>query len=665
MVTTASISVLERTRATRFVPGSNRRGEALGASWTLLLDDLALGHVVCLGVPGERSLRTLARHARTLTLVCADRRASRVLRRRLVGLELEGVASVPAADVGHVGTVDLVVVTSARWARRAAADGALTRVLRRASAVYAQSGILDGAVAMPRPSIALWLGVADGEVSLAAGRRDDAAIALLRRPGAATAAAPRRTSASRLARQVRQRPRLREHVGTLAGLGSPSPGTGVPVPAYVRDIAEAAGERVDGFRVALAAPGDYPSRKPVLALFAPGARSPRYVVKLAHDVALNDRLENEARALRTLAALGIGDAATVPRAAFVGQHAGHAVLGQTAIVGVPFRQATSATPDCPAARAALSWLTELGARTADRTVAEPPQVAAALGELLERFAHVYRPTAGEREALAAQVAAVAASRRPFPLVFQHGDAGTWNLLVTADGRPGLPGLGGRRAPRHAPVGPLLLRAQRRGRRRSGIRHPRVARGVRARAARRPADEPRPGPPRRAPRDADRPGSRARRAVAAHLLDAPRAQGGNHAPAGASRAGPVRPAAAPVPAAPRCSRARTALRTRSGRRPAAFVGGPDRCRDVAAHAVRLACRIDHGRRPASLRQAQVGAALALQDHRVVLARADVEQLPGRVEQDGELGGGQALPRRRRRSRPRRLSGQRAGSSASNA
>jgi hypothetical protein len=435
MVTTASILVLERTLATRFVPGSNRRGEALGASWTLLLDDLALGHVVCLGVPGERSLRTLARHARTLTLVCADRRASRVSRRRLVGLGLEGVASVPAADVAHLGTVDLVVVTSARWARRAAADGALTRVLLRSGAVYAQSGILDEAVAMPRPSVALWLGVADGEVSLAAGLGDDAAIALLRRPGAATAAAPRRTSASRLARQVRQRPRLREHVGTLAGLGSPSPETGVPVPAYVRDIAEAAGERVDGFRVALTAPGDYPSRKPVLALFAPGARSPRYVVKLAHDVALNDRLENETRALRTLAALGIGDAATVPRAAFVGQHAGHAVLGQTAIIGVPFRQATSATPDCPAARAAIAWLTELGARTADRTVAEPAQVAAALGELLERFAHVYRSTAGEREVLAAQVAAVAASRRPFPLVFQHGDAGTWNLLVTADGRP--------------------------------------------------------------------------------------------------------------------------------------------------------------------------------------------------------------------------------------
>ena len=121
--------------------------------------------------------------------------------------------------------------------------------------------------------------------------------------------------------------------------------------------------------------------------------------------------------------------------AFFGHHAGHAVLGQTAIAGVPFRQTPSVTPDCPAARAAVAWLAELSAGTADHTLAEPMQVAAALGDLLGRFARIYRSSAAEHEALAGQIAAVAASRRPFPLVFQHGDPGTWNLLVTADGRP--------------------------------------------------------------------------------------------------------------------------------------------------------------------------------------------------------------------------------------
>ena len=83
----------------------------------------------------------------------------------------------------------------------------------------------------------------------------------------------------------------------------------------------------------------------------------------------------------------------------------------------------------------MAWLTELGARTADRSVAEPPQVAAALDRLLARFAQLYRPSGAERDALAEQVAAVAASRRSIPLVFQHGDPGTWNLLMTPDARP--------------------------------------------------------------------------------------------------------------------------------------------------------------------------------------------------------------------------------------
>jgi Phosphotransferase enzyme family len=429
---TPRLPVLERTLATHVVPGSNRRGEALGASWTLLLDDLALGHVACLGVPAERSLRTLVRRARTVTLVCADGAEYRRTRRRLPRRGFEGVDVISAAGVGRLGAIDLMVVTNSRWARRAAADGELARVLGRCGAVFAQLGDIGTAVPMSlppgRPAVALWLGVVDGEVTRAAGLDDQVAIALLCRPDAAQATIPRRLSTG-------GRARLREHVATLTSAALLPAQPGAPVPAYVRDIAAAAGETVEGFRVALTAPGDYPSRKIVLALLAPGAQGPSYIVKLAHDAALNDRLENEAVALRALEAAGIADPATVPRGAFFGHHAGHAVLGQTAIAGVPFRQATSATPDCPAARATVAWLTELGARTADRSVAEPPQVAAALDRLLARFAQLYGPSGAERDALAEQIAAVAASRRSIPLVFQHGDPGTWNLLMTPDGRP--------------------------------------------------------------------------------------------------------------------------------------------------------------------------------------------------------------------------------------
>jgi Ser/Thr protein kinase RdoA (MazF antagonist) len=78
---------------------------------------------------------------------------------------------------------------------------------------------------------------------------------------------------------------------------------------------------------------------------------------------------------------------------------------------------------------------KLGARTADLTVAEPSQAAAALRLLLDRFARLYRPSVAEHALLAEQIDAVAASSRPFPLVFQHGDPGMWNVLITPDGRP--------------------------------------------------------------------------------------------------------------------------------------------------------------------------------------------------------------------------------------
>jgi phosphotransferase family enzyme len=125
----------------------------------------------------------------------------------------------------------------------------------------------------------------------------------------------------------------------------------------------------------------------------------------------------------------------VPRASFFGQDGGLAVLAQTAISGVPFRQVARGTHECPSARAAVAWLMELGARTADRTIAEPAQAAAALRVLLHRFARLYRPSVAEQELLAEHIDTIAASRRPFPLVFQHGDPGVWNLLITPDGRP--------------------------------------------------------------------------------------------------------------------------------------------------------------------------------------------------------------------------------------
>src|SRR6185437_6019536 len=89
-------------------------------------------------------------------------------------------------------------------------------------------------------------------------------------------------------------------------------------PAYIRDIAAAYGLDLCGYRLGLAAPTGYASRKTVMFLFSGEDREPDLVVKLARDPRQNERLENEWRALRWL-----GDAdveGEVPRAVFFGHH---------------------------------------------------------------------------------------------------------------------------------------------------------------------------------------------------------------------------------------------------------------------------------------------------------------------------------------------------------
>lgn len=434
-----AVPVLERTLATTFEPGTNRRGGLPEAPWTLLLDRIDLGHVTCLGRPRPGLLRALERRARAVTIVTADGPSSHRARRQLKRAGLGGIRVVPIARVGGLPAADLAVVLGRRWLRRAAADGRLAALLSASGAVYADSGRPGRAdlakLPAPRPLVQLWLWVVDGDVRLAAGLDDDAAVAYLRRPPAAEPIAQVRARPRELVRHVRRHPRAGERIGGMSVATRYARGPGAPVPGYIRAMAAAAGERLDGCRVALAAPGDYPSRKAILAVFPPDGSQPRYIVKIARAPAFNRRLENEGRALRALAAAGIGDAATVPRASFSGHDGGLAVLAQTAIPGVPFRQVARATHQCPSARAAIAWLIELGARTADRTIAEPAQAAAALRVLLDRFARLYRPSVAEHELLTEEIDAIAASRRPFPLVFQHGDPGVWNLLITPDGRP--------------------------------------------------------------------------------------------------------------------------------------------------------------------------------------------------------------------------------------
>ena len=59
-----------------------------------------------------------------------------------------------------------------------------------------------------------------------------------------------------------------------------------------------------------------------------------------------------------------------------------------------------------------------------------------LEALLERFDELYRPDRHTSLFLEGQLSALASDAGALRLVFQHGDPGPWNVVVTVDGRPG-------------------------------------------------------------------------------------------------------------------------------------------------------------------------------------------------------------------------------------
>lgn len=205
-------------------------------------------------------------------------------------------------------------------------------------------------------------------------------------------------------------------------------------PAYLCALAQTVGITLDHYRWLLSARGEYSSRKVLFFLFAPGAQAPTYIVKMTRDAALNARVENEYQALVQLYALGIGQPDILPKPLFLGHHAQLAVVGESIIDGTSFSKHTQRNAHCPALHAAVDFFVTLGAATKDTTNASPQKVAQVLQTLFTRFNAIYQLSPAHHAFLTDQLEQVRLCSQPFPLVFQHGDPGPWNMLVTPRGR---------------------------------------------------------------------------------------------------------------------------------------------------------------------------------------------------------------------------------------
>jgi Phosphotransferase enzyme family len=486
--------MLDTTRATEFIPGTNVRDEVTDANWSFLLPQLELGRVVCFGLPAPATLVTLAHRASNVMVICANIGQTQQLNQVCLRHRLSHVRRFDAngsdAPAFAEHSFDLALVTpQSGLARDRALVIELRRLLTPAGLVYAEFG---GPIERLQSSAALkalanafgtpqrfWLTPLRGEMHTAVPIDDHRTIAyflrhqlysssvdlrtlkhaaqsLLRGRSAAVqpahaagqsdvaASAPPRLQAprktldgliNRVQRTLYNAERLlsplTRRYGVLAGRAV---GPSDQPPLYLRMIAREAGVNIERCRWGLAARGEYSSRKVLLFLFDQDSESPAYIVKMTRDPALNPRLENERHALTLLHEKGIGDCETLPQVAFFGHHSDLAIVGETVVAGQPFEQQTSATADCPYARAAIDWLIDLGATTADTREASPFQVAEGLRSLFRRFTEIYQLAPEHHDFLSRQLACIGQSHSSFPLVFQHGDPGTWNVLVTPTGR---------------------------------------------------------------------------------------------------------------------------------------------------------------------------------------------------------------------------------------
>jgi hypothetical protein len=202
------------------------------------------------------------------------------------------------------------------------------------------------------------------------------------------------------------------------------------VPGYIRVAAGAAGIDLTAHRVGLAARGRYGSRKVIAYVFAPGGAIPELVVKITREPSHNDRLLNEERALRDVARRTLVDAGTAPEVLFSAEHGGLQLVGESAIEGTLLTESGSGH----AAADAYRWLIELSVRSAQHRADAADRRAAWIERIVSDIDRAYEPPTSTTQRLSDVAGRLIGEIGALPIVFAHGDAAAWNVLVQPNDR---------------------------------------------------------------------------------------------------------------------------------------------------------------------------------------------------------------------------------------
>jgi hypothetical protein len=445
----------ELMQNTKFVPGSNLSGDLACADWRFLLPSMDLGEILCLDVPSIKVLSVLSTICRRLNIVSVDLKATEKLeqtarQRSLTKLRITRVPDYTQLPFTE-GSLDLIWIArtgdSPNPVSLPGVARELARLLCPEGAIYLETlGLTDRLLTLRRlrqafvgalgPRREYWLTPHRGEMRTAVAIGDVAMMRhffrhvlfgrsfrtrILSRIGEALVAAG-------FAKLIaRRRGILLVRAGTNGTLETP--------PRYLFSLAKRWGVDLSKYRLGLSARGLYNSNKVIFYLSEDSKEQPGIVVKMTRAAEFNFRLANEATMLTQLHNnKDLVEAGTYPELLFFDTYRGQAVLAQKVIPGEPFRLRTHLTADCPFARRAISWILRLGKASANLSFAAPHQVAAGFEALLTHFEEIYKPSKDESDFLRAQIDRIRSFHGRFPVVFQHGDSGTWNLLVRPDGR---------------------------------------------------------------------------------------------------------------------------------------------------------------------------------------------------------------------------------------
>jgi hypothetical protein len=431
--------MLATTLSTQYVPGTNLKGQVVGANWLFLLPDLEIKQAICLGIPKTSSLKTLSRLSQKVIVYYTNMRGLKQIK----SLGLKNITFESFIDLqkkSSTNDTDLIVLANKAIAlnffRNQTLQEFLRKLLKPEGYVYFEyhetrrkdyTARLIESFGKPH---SFYLTPVIGEPYTAFPVGDDLSRHFFTSQGLDHPTIHLR-GLSKLEKKLNHfiaSSKISRRYGTLISLNNHAVEPGPP--DYLQKIAEQSGMFLSNYRWFSVAGGGYSTRKLLFFLFKPDNNVPAFIVKMVRDPAFNYRLENEQRALAHLHSSGINDASRLPRVLFWGHHQNLAILGESYIEGKPFKQASRGTADCPTLLSGIEFLNNLAAETVDTSVASPKDVSKTLSKLLEQVIKIYNLPDQQVSFLEHQISALGKSQAQFPLVFQHGDPGIWNAVYS-------------------------------------------------------------------------------------------------------------------------------------------------------------------------------------------------------------------------------------------